>query len=200
MDDEFKKYHTIRIIKNNTNIGKSKSFKIWYHEITKNNKYKYFVSIDPDIKVKKHWLPDLIEAAETIGDNFAAIAPLLCDDDSDTFNTQIANMSLTMHGGPSGYRHMKEIHNGIYYNRTTAGSAFLISRQFYEKVGGYPGDALFGRDDGYLCRRAIELNKFVGFTTNTSCIHLNKDNTDEYKRWKTDNLNRAEARSGHWDQ
>lgn len=189
----------IRIIKNNMNIGKGKSFKKWYKSIIQNKNPEYIISLDCDIKVPENWLSDLIRETYRIKSPIGAIAPVLLNDENDNFQSHLDSKDLKMHGGKRGFEIAKEIIPGIYSNRLTAGSLFLINKLFYEKIGGYPGTSLFGHDDGFICGKAISEGRFVGFTTNVQCIHLHQDDTLDYKKWKHQNLNKAEVQSGHWD-
>jgi len=191
--------HNIKIIRNNENIGKGASFKKWYHLIMKNKRSPYIVSLDCDILVPPKWLYKLISAANKTK-QFGAIAPVLQKNHKDTFQEQLKNKNLTMHGGYDGFKYKKQIQQGIYYNIKTAGSLFLISKKFFESINGYPGDCIFGHDDGYICSQALKLKKFIGFTTDVSCVHLNNNCTIGYNKWKVKNLNNFEIHKGFWDQ
>lgn len=191
---------TIRVIRNEENIGKGRSFKRWYKSIIQNRTPEYIISLDCDIKVPKNWLSTLLRATYKIKQPIGALAPVLLSDETDSFDNHLMQKNLKMHGGERGYEVAKEISQGVYSNKLTAGSLFLINKQFYDEIGGYPGTSLFGHDDGFICGKAISKNRFIGFTSDLQCIHLNQDDTPEYKTWKTINLNKAEVRSGYWDQ
>lgn len=192
----------LQAIRNRYNLGKSLSFHKWYRQIAP--QAPYFVSMDSDIYVPpvnsqgKDWLQILLETAAGIP-RLGLLAPVLQNGQEDTFLAQTNRKKLTMHGGQEGFRRAKESLPDIFHSPHTAGPLLLIHRGFYEECGGYPGDALFGRDDGYLCQMALRMNRFVGFTSYLSCLHLDKDNTPKYQQWKLENLNRPVSR-GYWDR
>lgn len=196
---EFAKIPNVKIIENHRNIGKGASFKLWYNTITKNSSTKYIVSIDADIIVPKEWLSTLIRSTNEIDKPLGAIAPVLMHTAEDSFESQISNKSLTMHGRNKGFNNMQKVSKHTYYNIYTAGSLFLIDREFYESIGGYPGNCLYGHDDGYICSKSQELHRFVGFTTTVACIHSRTDETKEYRRWKRNNISKVNHHSGYWD-
>lgn len=190
----------IKVIRNKENLGKGKSFKLWYKHIVGNTNTQYLVSLDCDIKVPQEWLSKLIRATYKINQELGAIAPVLLSSENDSFEEHLKQKDFKMHGGKEGYLIAQKRCDGIYSNRLTAGSLFLINKQFYDKIGGYPGTSIFGHDDGFICGKAIANNLFIGFTTDVECIHLHQDDTDGYRNWKIKNLNKAEVHNGYWDQ
>lgn len=201
IDDTIRKLpEHVRIIRNQENIGKGRSFKKWYHTIMNGKKPKYLVSLDCDIKVPPEWLSNLIRASYKTDMKLGAIAPVSLRSENDSFEEQLRSKNICMHGGPKGFRTKKEIAPGLFYSIDTAGSVFLIDREFYESIGGYPGTSLFGHDDGFICGKANKRQRFIGFTSDVSCVHLKQDDTDGYRNWKRSSVNKVEVRSGHWDR
>lgn len=188
----------INIIRNKTNLGKGASFKKHYESINKDS--KLFVSLDADIEVPHMWLSKLYKRVITI-DRLGALSPVLTGKHKyKTFEEQLRNNHILMHGGKKGYHEMMKIADGLYHTQHTAGPLLLINGEFFDEIGGYPGDKLFGHDDGFLCKKSIEMNRFIGFTSDVSCIHHQNDNEPEYAKWKRDNLNKDRVHKGHWDR
>lgn len=199
LEHELKRFedHGINIIRNNTNLGKAGSFKRWYPQIIENNTNKYFISLDADVIVPQNWLEGLYRSLTEIKMDIGAIAPVLTE--GETFEEQVKNKCLTMHGGTNGFATMRKISEHVYYNHITAGPLLLMEKKFYESIGGYPGDRVYGNDDCYICGESKRRNRFIGFTTLVECMHSRTDETDAYKKWKVENINIAGARNGHWD-
>jgi GT2 family glycosyltransferase len=170
----------VKIIRNLTNIGKGKSFRLWYQSIMSTNNHKYFISLDADVIVPPLWLESLYRAIIKLEQPLAAIAPTFV-------NTQMHYDGVPLPNEPT-----------TFYTTKTAGPLLLINRAFYESFGGYPGDCLYGHDDGFLCSKAKQSNKFIGYTTTVKCFHSELDVTEEYRQWKLDNLNDVSCCNGLW--
>lgn len=196
--NKYRKHANITIIKNNTNLGKGKSFKKYYKSICGNDDV-YFVSLDADVIVPPNWLSKLITLIMDINIPFAAIAPVLIRDNNDSFDKQIRNGDIYMHGGTDNFSQLKKINKNLYATKSVAGPLLLLSCKFYKLIGGYPGDTLYGHDDGFICNKAIEYGHFVGITDIIECVHSNIDNTEEYQNWKLSNINNISTKFGYWD-
>lgn len=184
----------IVIMRNEQNIGKGASYRRWYHHIMASDNNKYFVSMDADVIVPQQWLELLLRAAAIA--NAGVLAPLLLNNANDSFDRQIQNHKLTMHG----WHEMQKITESIYYNSQLAGPLLLISKRLYEECGGYPGDQLYAHDDGVICKAAKSNNLFIGIETAVCCIHSMLDDTPQYRAWKQQHFNNSTARTGYWDQ
>lgn len=200
LNDELQQFESqnINIIKNNTNLGKAGSLKKWYKHITQDNKNRYFVSLDADVIVPKDWLEGLYRSLTETKMVLGALAPVL--NEGKTFTEQIDDKCLTMHGGSDGFKAMRKISENVYHSHITAGPMLLMEREFYEQIGGYPGDRIYGNDDCYICRESKRLNRFIGFTALVECVHSRIDETEEYRQWKIENISKAGIRNGYWDR
>ncbi len=74
---------------------------------------------------------------------------------------------------------------------------FLINRAFWGSGGAYPGDRIYGSDDGPLCLAALESGRFVGWTSRVTCLHLSADATESYQQWKREHVSGPDA-PGFW--
>lgn len=201
LDEKFKLFENkhITIHRNSANIGKGASFKRWYNQIMIHNKADYFVSIDSDLEVPPNWLTCLQIAYHRLNVNTSVgiLAPAIINEPTETFEQQLATGQLVMHNIKGDFY---EATPGIFFNRYTAGPLFLIDRQFYEQIGGYVSNQLYGNDDGRLCAAAVKHNRFVGIVSDVHVLHLNNDETDGYREWKRRNVNRADTQVGYWDR
>lgn len=187
----------ITIYRNQQNLGKGNSFKHWYAQIMRNNRADHFISIDSDLLVPPNWLLQLQNAYYRIRSRYRSglLAPTIITNETDTFERQIAAGRLVMHDA----RELYEALPGIYYNRYTAGPLLLIDREFYENVGGYVCDQLYGNDDGRLCAAAAKQGRFIGIIATVGVQHLIADETDGYRAWKQRNVHGNIDAHGYWD-
>lgn len=192
--NQFAKHATI--IRNDINIGKGKSFKKYYKSICSDD--GYFISLDADVIVPERWLSKMMSVVMQIEQPFAALAPVLLRDNQDSFDNQVKCSDIYMHGGNDGFHDIRRISDNLYSTKLVAGPLLLLSCQFYNKIGGYPGDVLYGHDDGFICNKAVQMNHFIGITDIISCIHSNIDSDDQYAQWKINNLNNKATKSGRW--
>lgn len=194
--DELSNNKHITIYRNKYNIGKGKSFKQWYDVITNNDKSKYIISIDADIKVPKNWLEVYLSEAEEIDkiQELGALAPIITEHGI-TKQQQLDSKQFRMHVVDE----INYITKTTFYNYNTAGSLFLINKEFYESFGGYPGDRLYGNDDAYVCLQSKNQNRFIGITTAFSVEHLHADSTKDYALWKMKHITDTTVNIGHWD-
>lgn len=187
----------ITIYKNSTNIGKGRAFGKWYNEIMQSNTNDCFVSIDPDVIVPKDWLQSLLIAREEIilTERFGALAPTLITDTNDTFDNQLQNGFVDHIKG----RKTHKFNYHIYYNHSIAGPLLLIDKDFYEEIGGYSQNQLYGDDDGKICRNSISQKRFIGILTDLNVQHLKFDVPDKYIEWKHRNIKGDVDHKGFWD-
>lgn len=187
----------ITIYKNHKNLGKGKAFATWYNTIMHNNKSDCFVSIDSDVVVPNNWLELLLIAKEQVQNTqeFGAIAPTLIKNQYIPFNTQLQSKLIDHIKG----KRTKPFNHHIYHNNATAGPLLLINKKFYESIGGYSTNQLYGNDDGKICRHAILQNRFIGIVTDLIVQHLDIDTTDGYNNWKLRNINGDIDKKGYWD-
>jgi len=171
----------------------------WYPQIMKNSRSDHFISIDPDLLVEPDWLIKLQLAAYRIRieHKLGILAPVIMNKIGENFQQQLSNNKMIMHRTTSASHFTL---SNVYYNRHTAGPLFLIDRQFFESVGGYVQNQLYGNDDGELCKSATKQQRFVGIVTDVEVLHLNDDCVDGYKEWKKRNINMDMDRIGFWDQ
>lgn len=190
----YKKHPNISVFQNNTNLGKGRSFAKYYPLILQHDKNDFFISIDGDIKVYHQWLERLIQAKSKINQELALLAPTIMNKYGEWFNIQ-QKSKFIMHNTKNMYHYKDE----IYYNRHTAGPLLLINRRFYDRIGGYTTNQLYGNDDGNLCKAAADLGYFIGIVSNVHVLHCNKDVTDGYIQWKHDNIKNPKTYTGYWD-
>lgn len=189
----------ITIYKNSTNIGKGAAFNRWFKQIMGNPQNDHFVSIDADILVPQGWLFRM-EAARTAimrHESFGVLAPIIQDNEHDTFDKQLAAGVLTMHNNTEF--EFVDYHDNLYRNRYTAGPLFLVSTRLFNRYG-YCEKQLYGSDDGRLCHVAHHDELFIGITSDVSVIHLNADNSEGYQEWKNRNVTKDVDHKGYWDQ
>lgn len=190
--DKFYHHPNIHIIFNPSNYGKAKSFNMYLDTILIGDTNHSFVSIDGDIEVPKGWLSKLLDDRDKLTDQFGLLAPYYVDN----FN-ELPKLDGTLKVHQKmNFRHFVD---NIYYNKRLGGGLLLINKAFYNSVGGYDGDILYGGDDGKLCRAASERNLFIGLTTSVSVRHLRNDETIDYRLWKKSAINNKKITSGYWD-
>jgi len=182
----------VRIIRNPSNWGKGKSFKFWYNHITKKNDNELFVSLDADVIVPNGWLESMCRDAHEIS-NLGALAPTFVKSADDLNKNDPYDGLMYMHVRGN------EINKNIFHSPKTAGPLLLINKKFYDDVGGYPGDCLYGHDDGYICKMAVKSKRFIGYTESVVCIHSNLDCPHDYTQWKLNNVNKKKEQ-GYWDK
>lgn len=198
LDNILRKYennHNISIYRNSSNIGKGRGIMKWYNHIMKSSEHDHFISIDADIKVYPKWLTRLTEARRKISTPFAMIAPTIMNNYGEWFNIQLKT-GMIMHNPKNMYNIIDE----VYYNRYTAGPLLLIDRNFFENIGGYSQDQLYGSDDGKLCKAAENAGRFVGIASNVHVLHLRQDEEIGYQKWKKEHINTDGACIGYWDR
>lgn len=181
--------------RNDNNLGKGAAVNKWYQKIMGGSSLSHFVSIDSDIQVPPGWLLELKRALSWV-QKPAMIAPAIVSKPGNTFKKQLENQRLDMHRMGNLYQ---VDYNGLFYNRYTAGPLFLIDRKFFESVGLYYQDQLYGADDGKLCKAAAKQNRFIGINSNVEVLHLNEDSTEDYNEWKRRNITKDVDQCGHWD-
>lgn len=192
--NQYNNHKQISIFRNKENIGKGRGIMQWYHHIMRANSLDYFITIDADIEVSRHWLKRLHEARKKITTPFAIIAPVIMNKHDDWFIKQ-QKSEFIMHNT----KELSHITEEVYYNRYTAGPLFLIDRHFFESVGGYSQNQLYGSDDGKLCRAAAIQNRFIGLAANVHVLHLQQDSNIGYQIWKQKHVNTDGACKGYWD-
>lgn len=183
----------ISIYKNSSNLGKGGAFMLHYQHIMKHISTNHFVSIDGDIKVSHNWLSRLISSANKLSFDYAMLAPTIIDTPGDCFDRQLRSNRFIMHQ----CNKLTHFRDEIYYNRYTAGPLFLINKQFFDSVGGYPTNQLYGNEDGVLCNKARIHNKFIGIVSNVNVQHMRTQEDAGYKRWKQIAMKQNVA--GYWD-
>lgn len=191
--NEYESHENITIYRNEINYGKGIGVMKWYNKIMSKSNSKHFISIDADIEVYQNWLTRLIEARNKITIPFGILAPVIMNNYGDWFIKQKNN--LIMHNRKIHY-HLKD---EIYYNRYTAGPLLLIDRNFFENIGGYSQNQLYGSDDGKLCKAAADNNLFIGIASNVHVLHLRHDDEEGYQKWKLNNINTDMVHTGYWD-
>lgn len=184
----------ITIYRTNSNIGKGRAFMQYYDQIMDRYAGDYFISIDSDIIVQPEWLIRLLRAAMRI-ENLGILAPIIMKDQNDVIDKQLAS-KFTMHKKSASSRFIAD---NIYYNRYTSGPLLLINRNFFESIGGYSQNQLYGNDDGELCKAAYKTKRFVGIATDVAVLHSNIDSTPEYCNWKRQNIHGDVDGNGFWD-
>lgn len=192
--NKYTQHRNITIYKNASNIGKGCSVMKWYDDIMRHSTNDYFISIDADIEVYPNWLTRLNSARRKIDSPFAIIAPTIMNKHGEWFTIQ-QKTGFIMHNNTIFYNLIDE----VYYNRYTAGPLFFIDRQFFESVGGYSQNQLYGSDDGKLCKSAAEQNRFIGIASNVHVLHLHQDDEPGYRKWKQQHVNMDGACKGYWD-
>ena len=175
----------ITVCRSPTNIGKGKIVRQHYERAMSGCHLDHFVGMDADIVVSPGWYEGLLNAAREVAP-WAAMAPVIYSP---------GGTIPTMHGAVPGTR---EIRPHIWYNQATAGPLFLIRRKFWENWGGYPGDRLYGNDDGALCKQAVRKGLFVGYTDSVTVEHHNSDSDSGYRDWKVRNLAVSADPAGYW--
>lgn len=180
-------------IYNNENLGKGKSFMKYYNTIMDKTNCDSFISIDADICVGRNWLTRLIAAKNKVK-NFGIIAPVIMNNKGQYFEHQLEH-GFIMHNAST----LRHVVDEVYYNRHVAGCLLLIDRCFFESVGGFAQDQLYGNDDGELCKAAYKLDKFIGIASNVHVEHSNIDSDIGYKTWKFKNIGDKENKVGYWD-
>jgi len=192
--DKYESHPKVTIYRNETNVGKGIGVMRWYPQIMQSTSSDYFISIDADIEVYPNWLPRLYAARKKIAVPFGILAPVIMNKYGEWFITQKSD--LVMHNQKIFYHIVDE----IYYNRHTAGPLFLIDREFFESVGGYSQNQLYGSDDGKLCKAAANQDRFIGIAANVHVLHLRQDDGPGYQEWKLKHVNTDGVCKGYWDQ
>lgn len=189
----------ITIYKNNTNIGKGAAFNRWFKQIMGTRQNNHFVSIDADIVVPKGWLLRMKAARTAImrHEQFGILAPIIQNNEQDTFKQQLAAGVLTMHNNTQF--ESVDYFDNLYRNRYTAGPLFLVNTKLVNRYG-YCEKQLYGSDDGRLCHVAHHEGLFVGIISDVSVIHLSADNIEGYQEWKNRNVTKDVDHKGYWDQ
>lgn len=186
----------VTIYKNSINLGKGRAFMKWYHKIVGGN--DHFVSIDADMLVPPNWLTKMKDAADVVKatGGLGVLAPTIVNELGDTFHDQMKRGKLVMHASSpqSGF-----LCSNIYRNRHTAGSLFYIDKQFFDGVGGFAQNQLYGNDDGELCKSAHKSGRFIGIVTDVEVLHLRADSDRGYVEWKKNNIKGDVDGVGYWD-
>lgn len=182
--DKYESHPNIDIYHNSENLGKGKGVMKWYNHIMQSSQTDYFISIDADIEVYPHWLTRFVEARRKLTCPFAILAPVIMNKYGDWFAIQ-RRTGLIMHNQKICHKIIDE----VYYNRYTAGPLFFIDRQFFDSVGGYSQNQLYGSDDGKLCKAAANQDRFIGIATNVHVLHLRQDDEVGYQEWKQRHVN-----------
>lgn len=188
----------ITVYRNDKNIGKGAAFMRWYNQIMKNSKSDAFISIDPDLLLPPHWLLNLKIAAMRIKqtNRLGLLAPVIMNEIGESFASQINRNKIIMHKmGPD----TRQVNTNVYYNTHTAGPLFYIDREFFESVGGYVQNQLYGNDDGELCKAARKNKRFIGIVTDVEVLHLRGDSPVGYTDWKRRNVRGDVDGKGYWD-
>lgn len=184
----------VRVYKNNENLGKGRAFMSKYREIMAESEAELFVSIDPDLLLQAEWSSNMIRLM-TSNPSIAVLAPVLVASGADNFDRQLAQGRFFMHRKSKGSGFLGP---GLYRNRHIAGPLFLISRRFFESVGGYVQNQLYGNDDGELCRAAHNRGLITAIATKVKALHLSDDDQG-YRDWKKRNVKGGDD-TGYWDK
>lgn len=192
--DELSFDYKFSLYKNNTNIGKARSFMKFYNQIVHKQTTKLFISMDPDIIVQKDWLFKLLIASHRLND-FGFVAPVIVNNDTDSFDKQLHNNKLIMHKLSNN----KFLYDNIMYTDHIAGPLLLINRKFFDRVGGFDCAQLYGGEDGDLCKKARRLKIPIGIVTDCVVRHADTDGNNNYKLWKRQHVNDNTTTVGYWD-
>lgn len=183
----------VTIYRTGQNLGKGRAFMSKYHEVMKGSESELFVSLDPDLLFQKNWTTDLMRLMEA-NQRVAVLAPVLVSSGADSFDGQLARGKLFMHKkGPES----RFLGPRLYQNRHVAGPLLVIRRSFFEDVGGYVQNQLYGNDDGELCKAAWKIGLVTAIATGIKACHL-EDEDRGYKEWKKRNV-RGGQEAGFWD-
>ena len=173
----------IHINKNDQNIGKAASIQKHRDIIGKS---QWFISMDPDVIVKKNDINTLIKSANCLLEKsypISLLAPTLNSGDN-SFKKQIETGVLDMHKIGSIFH----LENGLYINEYLAGCLLLINRVFFDEIGGFKQQRIYGGDDGELSKLTLQNNMISVLNTNVECQHYRLDETEEYITWKKNNV------------
>jgi len=196
---QYSKHPNITIYANDYNIGKGAAVNKWYNTIMRHNTLQHFISIDSDIVVPAEWLIELqrsfyyVKRCTKVG----LIAPAICNLPHQTWQYQLEHQ-LIMHDARI-LEASPDFYPGLYYNRHTAGPLLIIDTQFFESVGLFYDQQLYGADDGNLCLSAHRRKAFIGINSNLLVTHLNNDSDLEYIQWKERNVTKVVDLHGRWD-
>ena len=184
----------ITIFKNDNNIGKAASIQKHCNIIKKS---RWFISMDPDVIVKNNNINDLISSANYLLEKsypISLLAPVL-NSGNNPFEKQLKNGVLDTHKLGSMYH----LENGLYINEYLAGCLLLINRQFFDEIGGFKQQKIYGEDDSELSRLSLQNNLISVLNTNIECEHYRLDETQEYITWKINNIKEPTIQKGFLD-
>lgn len=186
----------ITIFKNNKNIGKAASIQLYYKEIAKDT--QWFISMDSDIIVRSNDIDNLIKSGNELlkkGYPVSLLAPAL-NSGNNPILEQIKNNQLDTHKIGTMYH----LENGLYINEFLAGCLLLINTLFFNEIGGFKQQKIYGGDDGELSKITKQNEMISVLNTNVECVHYRLDETKEYIKWKKDNITKPSSdQVGHLD-
>lgn len=174
------KYKNLRIIKTPKNVGYGAGNNIG----AKNAKGEYLFILNPDTKVFKNTIPELLSAFTDT--NLAINAPTLLDRNNQVFpkqGTQILNplsalASLTFlnHVLPKNkiaqkYWLSNLNKDGDRYVGVVPGSAFMIKKSVFAKVGGFDEKFFMYFEESDLCKRIYDQGYKIMMSGKSKAIH-----------------------------
>jgi GT2 family glycosyltransferase len=168
----FGKEHRLRIYPLKVNIGFAAANNFGAHKA----KGEYIVFLNPDTRVEKNWLIELMKAAE-IYRGFGALQPLLKKMDSELLDG--AGDFPTVHGISLIFAHCVRNSTNIYPKEifSARAAAMLIRKNVFKEVGGFDPDYFIGYEDVDLGWR-IRLRGMKIFLVPSSVVeHIGRAST-----------------------
>lgn len=160
-----KKFPKVIYIESSENVGYGRANNIG--AIRANGEYLFF--INPDTEIHKDALRELITFFEK-KKKTGIVAPLLLKKDGSVMEEQGSSLLTPMSAvrgltflknlpilGDKNYRHQKWDKKTIEEVDVVPGTAFMIKRKLFEKIGGFDDDFFLFFEEDQICRKVKEL-------------------------------------------